>query len=287
MLALPSIGLSASTALQRSIPSSGEKIPCVGMGTWITFDVGTKQSAILSRVEILKRFFAHGGGMIDSSPMYGSAQTVLGRCFKNIGHPKSMFSATKVWTPGEWLGIQQMQAAEELWGESQFDLMQIHNLLDWKTHLHTLRDWKESERIRYLGVTTSHGRRHQELIKIMQSEPLDFVQLTYNITHTEAEKVLLPLAADKGIAVIINRPFDGGRLFNKVEDKPLPEWAKEIGIRNWAEYFLKFILSHPAITVAIPATSKAEHMDENMGALKGLLPDTDVRNKMQSHYLMI
>ena len=175
MLALPSIGLSASTALQRSIPSSGEKIPCVGMGTWITFDVGTKQSAILSRVEILKRFFAHGGGMIDSSPMYGSAQTVLGRCFKNIGHPKSMFSATKVWTPGEWLGIQQMQAAEELWGESQFDLMQIHNLLDWKTHLHTLRDWKESERIRYLGVTTSHGRRHQELIKIMQSEPLDFV----------------------------------------------------------------------------------------------------------------
>ena len=262
-------------------------IPSVGMGTWITFDVGTKQSAIKSRVEILKHFFAHGGGMIDSSPMYGSAQAVLGKCFEQISQPKSLFSATKVWTPGEWLGIQQMQAAEKLWGETQFDLMQIHNLLDWKTHLNTLRNWKESERIRYLGITTSHGRRHDELIKIMQTEPLDFVQLTYNITHVKAEEMLLPLAVEKGIAVIINRPFDGGRLFNKVENKPVPEWAKEVGVRNWAEYFLKFILSHPSVTVAIPATSKVEHMIENMGALNGTLPNSELRNKMRSEFLNI
>ncbi len=254
------------------------------MGTWITFDVGTKHSAIENRVAILNQFFSHGGGVIDSSPMYGSAQAVLGKCFEQINHPESMFSATKVWTPGEWLGIQQMQAAEELWGVKQFDLMQIHNLLDWKTHLKTLRDWKESGRIRYLGITTSHGRRHEELIKIMQTEPLDFVQFTYNITHTAAENVLLPLAADKGIAVIINRPFDGGRLFNNVEHEPLPDWAIEFGIKSWADYFLKFILSHPAVTVAIPATSQIEHMTENMGALTGLLPNIGMKNKMQDVY---
>ncbi|MEM7400817.1 MAG: aldo/keto reductase [Pseudomonadota bacterium] len=287
MLALPSIGFASSTPLKRSIPSSEEKIPCIGMGTWITFDVGTKVSVIESRVEILKQFFALGGGMIDSSPMYGSAQAVLGKCFDQIKHPESMFSATKVWTPGEWLGIQQMQAAEELWGVKQFDLMQIHNLLDWKTHLNTLRDWKESGRIRYLGITTSHGRKHEELIKIMQTEPLDFVQFTYNITHSAAENILLPLAADKGIAVIINRPFDGGRLFHKVENKPLPEWAVEFGIQTWADYFLKFILSHPAVTVAIPATSQVEHMTENMGAQTGLLPDLNMKIKMQNVYQQI
>ena len=216
ILACPAIA--SKTLLKRPIPSSGEQIPSVGMGTWITFDVGTKKSIIDDRTEVLKHFFANGGGMIDSSPMYGTAQTVLGKCFQQLEPPKSLFSATKVWTPGKWLGIQQMEASEELWGLNSFDLMQVHNLVDWKTHLKTLREWKESKRIRYLGITTSHGRRHRELIKIMQTEPLDFVQFTYNIRHTEAKKELLPLAVDKGIAVIINRPFDGGNLFKKIEN---------------------------------------------------------------------
>lgn len=288
LLALPSYGYTTSKkVLSRLIPSSGEVIPCVGMGTWITFDVGTKQTVINDRAEVLRHFFKHGGGMIDSSPMYGSAQAVLGKCFEQLQPPKSLFSATKVWTLGEWLGIQQMQTAEKLWGLNSFDLMQIHNLLDWKTHLKTLREWKESTRIRYIGVTTSHGRRHDELVKIMQTEPIDFVQFTYNIIDTEAEQRLLPLAADKSIAVIINRPFKRGKLFNTVENKPLPEWTNEINCNNWAQYFLKFILSHPAVTVAIPATSRVDHMDENMGALKGELPDKAMRIEMQKHYRAI
>ena len=285
ILACPAIA--SKTLLKRPIPSSGEQIPSVGMGTWITFDVGTKKSIIDDRTEVLKHFFASGGGMIDSSPMYGTAQTVLGKCFQQLEPPKSLFSATKVWTPGKWLGIQQMEASEELWGLNNFDLMQVHNLVDWKTHLKTLREWKESKRIRYLGITTSHGRRHRELIKIMQTEPLDFVQLTYNISHTEAKKELLPLAVDKGIAVIINRPFDGGKLFKKTKNEPLPDWANEFDCHNWAQYFLKFILSHPAVTVAIPATSRADHMDENMGALTGLLPDAAMRKRMLLHYQSI
>ena len=285
ILACPAIA--SKTLLKRPIPSSGEQIPSVGMGTWITFDVGTKKSIIDDRTEVLKHFFASGGGMIDSSPMYGTAQTVLGKCFQQLEPPKSLFSATKVWTPGKWLGIQQMEASEELWGLNNFDLMQVHNLVDWKTHLKTLREWKESKRIRYLGITTSHGRRHRELIKIMQTEPLDFVQFTYNISHTEAKKELLPLAVDKGIAVIINRPFDGGKLFKKTKNEPLPDWANEFDCHNWAQYFLKFILSHPAVTVAIPATSRADHMDENMGALTGLLPDAAMRKRMLLHYQSI
>jgi len=284
LLAFPSLSLSKQTLLKRAIPSTAEQIPCVGMGTWITFDVNPKESNITERTEVLKHFFNNGGGMIDSSPMYGTAQTVLGKCFQKLQAPESLFSATKVWTPGEWLGIQQMEASQKLWGLDKIDLMQVHNLVDWKTHLNTLRDWKESGRIRYLGVTTSHGRRHEEIINIMKTEPLDFVQFTYNITHTEAEKELLPIAADKGIAAIINRPFDGGRLFSKVENEPLPEWMKEFDCHNWAQYFLKFILSNPAATIAIPATSQTAHMDENMGALIGALPDKSMRKQMHNYY---
>ena len=288
LLALSPLSISkSSTILTRTIPSSGEAIPCVGMGTWITFDVGTNKKVINQRTQVLRHFFEQGGGMIDSSPMYGTAQAVLGKCFQQLRPPKSLFSATKVWTPGKWLGIQQMQASQKLWGLSQFDLMQVHNLVDWKAHLKTLREWKNSIQIRYLGVTTSHGRRHEELIKIMNTEPLDFVQFTYNLTHTEAENKLLPLAAEKGIAVIINRPFDGGRIFKKVKNKSLPEWTKEFDCKNWAQYFLKFILSHPAVTVAIPATSRTDHMDENMGALIGKLPDHTLRKKMINFYRSI
>ncbi len=284
-LTFPALSVTtANTILKRTIPSSDEKIASVGMGTWITFDVSTKQANVDHCTKILQHFFSNGGGMIDSSPMYGTAQTILGKCFKQLNAPQSLFSATKVWTPGEWLGIQQMQAAEKLWGINNFDLMQIHNLLDWQTHLKTLYEWKDSKRIRYIGVTTSHGRRHEELINIMQSESIDFVQFTYNIINTQAEEILLPLAAEKGIAVIINRPFDGGNLFNTVENIALPEWAKEFDCYNWAQYFLKYILSHPAVNVAIPATSRIDHMQENMGALLGTLPDEAMRKRMLSHY---
>ncbi len=285
LLALPSFVYPTSNKVRtRAIPSSGEVIPCVGMGTWITFDVGTNQTTINERTKVLRHFFEHSGGIIDSSPMYGSAQAVLGKCFTQLPPPTSLFSATKVWTPGEQQGIQQMQTAEKLWGVKSFDLMQIHNLQGWKTHLKTLREWKASGRIRYIGVTTSHGRRHDDLIEIIQTEKLDFVQFTYNIVDTEAEQRLLPLAADKSMAVIINRPFQRGSLFNNVENKPVPEWAEEIGCNNWAQYFLKFILSHPAVTVAIPATSRTDHMDENMGALNGELPDKAMRIKMLKYY---
>ena len=284
LLTWPAHASLSSKIRKRTILTSNEKIPCVGMGTWLTFDIGTSKKNISHRTEVLRHFFQNGGGMIDSSPMYGSAQAVLGKCFQFLKPPSSLFSATKVWTLGEWLGIQQMQASQALWGLNKIDLMQVHNLLDWKVHLKTLREWKESGRIRYLGITTSHGRRHEELIKIMKSEPLDFVQFTYNLTHTEAENILLPLAANEGISVIINRPFDGGNLFDKLENKALPEWSSEFGCQNWAQYFLKFILSHPAVTVAIPATSRIDHMDENMGALHGPLPDAKTRTKMIKYF---
>lgn len=270
--------------LTRPILSSDEHIPCIGMGTWMTFDVGSNQQLIDDRTDVLRQFFKHQGGMIDSSPMYGSAQAVLGKCFKQLQPPSTLFTATKVWTNGEKEGTNQIRTAEKLWGSNRFDLMQIHNLVGWKTHIKTLRDMKESGRIRYIGVTTSHGRRHDELMKIMLTEPLDFVQLTYNLIDTQAENRLLPLAASKGISVIINRPFQRGKLFDKVKNKTMPEWAKELDCDNWAQYFLKFIISHPAVTVTIPATSRIDHMNENMGALKGKLPNKLMRVKMQEYY---
>ncbi len=284
-LAAPSLATAKSSPfLARTIPSSGENIPVIGMGTWITFDVGTNSSAIQERADVLRHFFASGGGMIDSSPMYGSSESVIGQCLQQMENPNTLFSATKVWTPGRSLGIKQMENSKKLWGLSAFDLMQIHNLVDWKTHIKTLREWKDSGRIRYIGVTTSHGRRHEELIKIMQTEPIDFVQFTYNVVDREAENKLLPLAAEHNIAVIINRPFRRGQLFDLVRDHPLPSWAKEFKCTNWAQFFLKYIVSNPFVTVAIPATSRVDHMDENMGAMKGALPDSEMRKQMQLYF---
>ena len=274
----------SNTLLTRLVPSSNEPIPVIGMGTWITFDVRFNSSSVQQRSEVLRHFFASGGGMIDSSPMYGSSEAVVGKCLQQLNHPDKLFSATKVWTPGRRLGIRQMHNSEKLWGLQSFDLMQIHNLVDWKTHIKTLREWKDTERIRYIGVTTSHGRRHEELIKIMQSEPIDFVQFTYNIVDREAEEKLLPIATEQGIAVIINRPFRRGQLFDLVQNQPLPIWAKEFHCTNWAQYFLKYIISHPFVTVAIPATSRVEHMDENMGAMQGSLPNASMRKQMQVYY---
>ncbi|MBE9552598.1 MAG: aldo/keto reductase, partial [Proteobacteria bacterium] len=221
--------------------------------------------------------------VVDSSPMYGSSQKVLGYCLESIGGTAPLFAATKVWTPGRTLGVNQMQHSRDLWGVERFDLMQIHNLVDWEVHLETLLEWKAAGKVRYIGVTTSHGRRHNELIKIISKHPIDFIQCTYNILDREAEMHLLPLAADRGLAVIVNRPFQGGRLFDRVQDRPLPGWAAEFDAANWAQFCLKLIISHPAVTCAIPATRRVDHMAENMGALRGRLPDPRMRIRMANY----
>jgi len=266
--------------ITKIIPSTGEHIPAIGMGSWITFDVGDNDKLRLQRRQVLETFFNHGGTVIDSSPMYGSSEAVIGEALKNIRHKKKIFAATKVWILGKKSGIQQMELSKNLWGVSSFDLMQIHNMLDWETHWETLQEWKASGRIRYIGITTSHGRRHDDLANAMKRIPFDFVQFTYNLKYREVEQRLLPLAQDRGIAVIINRPFDGGHLFDRLRSRPLPTFAAEFGCQSWAEYFLKFIVSHPAVTCAIPATSRVDHMVENMSAGFGLLPDAGMRHRM-------
>jgi diketogulonate reductase-like aldo/keto reductase len=266
--------------LRRAIPGTGEQVPVIGMGSWLTFDVGNDRALRDDRVAILRAFFALGGAIVDSSPMYGSSEAVIGYCLARLPARRSLFSATKVWTWQQSRGIEQMQESARLWGVEHFDLMQIHNLLDWEGHLETLQIHKAQGRIRYIGITTSHGRRHDTMARVMAEQPLDFVQFTYNILDRRAERRLLPLAAERGQAVIANRPFRGGDLFDHFARYPLPEWAGEIDCANWAQFFLKFIVSHPAVTCAIPATSRIDHMRENMGALRGRLPDQKVRARM-------
>ena len=268
----------------RSIPATGEKIPAVGLGSWLTFAIDIDDAEELdSRIAILREFLARGGGVLDSSPMYGVAQQVIGIGLKRIEQHDGLFSATKVWTMGDRQGFIQMEESRQLWGLDKLDLMQVHNLLDWETHLPTLHAMKQQGDIRYAGVTTSHGRRHDELEHIMRTQQLDFVQFTYNMLDRKAEKTLLPLAKEKGIAVIINRPFQRGGLFDKFERYPLPGWAKEIDCVSWAQFFLKFIISHPAVTCAIPATSQIEHLRENIAAGYGRLPDELMRKKMLAY----
>ncbi len=275
--------LNDKALITKAIPSSGEQLPVIGMGTWISLNVGNNIEARNHRTELLKTFFDMGGAMVDSSPMYGSAEEVMGYALKRLHSQgeksqKSLFSTTKVWTRSK--GEAQIAESFRLWGLKQFDLYQIHNLLNWQEHLETLQQLKEQGKIRYIGITTSHGRRHKDLEQIMKTRPLDFVQLTYNIQDREVEQRLLPLAKEKGIAVIANRPLNGGSLFYHFEKKPLPVWAAEIGCANWAQFFLKFVVSHPAITCAIPATTQLEHMQENMGAMRGVLPNEAMRAKM-------
>ncbi len=266
--------------ITRPIPATGEPLPVIGMGTWRTFNVGRDPVLLDQRTRVLEAFLSHGGSVIDSSPMYGTAEAVLGRILPRLNAYDQIFAATKVWTQGREAGRQQMAESRRLWGVDGFDLMQVHNLVDWQTHLETLKQMKADGEIRYLGITTSHGRRLDEFEDIMAHEPLDFVQLTYNIVDRWAEDRLLPLARERGIAVIANRPFQGGRLFSRFQSEPLPSWAEEVDCRNWAEFFLKFIVSHPALTCAIPATTSVEHMNENMGAQFGRLPDAGQRERM-------
>lgn len=266
--------------IARLLPATGETVPVIGMGSWITFNVGDDEALRAQRVEVLRRFFELGGTVIDSSPMYGSSEAVIGHCLARLGRRERAFAATKVWTWRQSSGPDQMAESRALWGVERFDLMQIHNLLGWEGHLETLLADKAAGRVRAIGATTSHGSRHDELETIMAGQPIDAVQFTYNILDREAERRLLPLAAERGLAVVVNRPFRRKELFRLFDRHPLPEWASEIDCTNWAQFFLKFIVSHPAVTVAIPATSRVDHMEENMGALYGRLPDPALRRRM-------
>lgn len=288
LAALPTGVASAAEApklIEKPIPSSGESIPVVGMGTWQTFNVGRDDELRADRASVLRTFFEMGGGMIDSSPMYGSSQDVVGWGLEQLGMPDGLFSADKIWTRDGAATRDQLQETREKWRVESFDLMQVHNLLAWEEHLETLREMKEAGTLRYVGVTTSHGRRHDKLAEILASRDLDFVQLTYNLVDRAAEDRLLPLARERDVAVIANRPFRGGSLVDRFQnrDAPLPDWADEFGISNWPQYLLKFIVSHPALTCAIPATTRVEHMRENMGAARGELPDAETRQRMAEY----
>lgn len=267
-------------SITRAIPSTGEHIPIIGMGTSRTFDVGHDPAVRAQLRQVLEVFFDNGGALIDSSPMYGNAESVVGDLLKTIDNKKKLFAATKVWTNGKQNGIDQMQESMQRMGVTIMDLIQIHNLRDWKTHLPTLRQWKQAGKIRYIGMTTSHGRSHDELMQIMRTEDLDFVQFTYNIGNRTVEDSLLPLAADRGMATLINRPFQRGNLFRVVKGKDLPEWAKEFDCKSWGQFFLKFVAAHPSVTCVIPATSKVHHMADNMAAGFGRLPSPSMRKRM-------
>jgi diketogulonate reductase-like aldo/keto reductase len=272
------------TPILRPIPFTGELLPVVGMGTWGTFDVGNDPAVRAQLAEVMRAFFDNGGRVIDSSPMYGRSESVVGDLLKAIGNQEAVFAATKVWTDGRQNGIKQMQQSKQRMGVNVLDLMQIHNLRDWQTHLPVLREWKQQGWCRYIGMTTSHGRDHEDLERIMATEALDFVQFTYNLEDRIVEARLLPLAADRGIATLINRPFQRGDLFRKVKGATLPEWSADLGCRSWGQYFLKFIAGHPAVTCVIPATSKIHHMQDNMEAGFGQLPDAAMRRRMIQHY---
>jgi diketogulonate reductase-like aldo/keto reductase len=258
--------------LTRPIPRSGEVLPVIGIGTWENFDFSPKAPERVALAQVLDALFAGGGRLIDSSPMYGKAEALVGSLLAERREPKS-FVATKVWTTGKREGVAQMEQSFKLLGVTQLDLMQVHNLVDWKTHLDTLKGWKSEGRVRYLGITHYTDSAHDELEKVMRAADWDFVQLNYSLEDRAAEQRLLPLAAEKGMAVIVNRPFGGGGLIRKLRKTPLPEWAGGAGCTSWASLLLKFILADPAVNCVIPGTGEPKHMQEILEAGTGSLPD--------------
>jgi diketogulonate reductase-like aldo/keto reductase len=269
--------------LSKPIPSAGEGLPAVGLGSWITFNVGNDRIARDACAQVMRAFFDSGGRLIDSSPMYGSSQEVIGYGLAKLNGPPSLFSADKVWISSGARGPDQIEASRRLWGVPRFDLLQVHNLLSWEQHLRTLLDMKDAGRLRYVGITTSEGRRHGDVERIIRAQRIDFVQVTYNILDRQVEERILPLARDRGIGVIVNRPFREGELLRKIGRYPLPGWAAEIGCTSWAQIILKFIVSHPGVTCAIPATTRVDHVRENMAAATGPLPDAAMRARMIAH----
>jgi diketogulonate reductase-like aldo/keto reductase len=272
----------AGTTIKRPIPSSGELLPVIGLGTYQAFDVGNDGSARTQLKQVLNELVAKGGSVVDSSPMYGRAEAVVGDLTAELNLRPSLFLATKVWTSGKDAGIRQMEESFRLMRTQTMDLMQIHNLVDWRTHTATLKDWKQKGRVRYVGITHYHSGAYDELERLIKTREYDFVQLNYSIAEREAERSILPLAQEKGVAVIANRPFAQSSLFSRVRGKTVPPWAADFDCTSWAQFFLKYIVSHPALTCAIPATNKSEHMRDNMGAAYGRLPDQATRQKSAS-----
>ena len=283
-VSLADLSFSFSDMEKRIIPSSGEKIPAIGLGTWQTFDVDNSETERSALREVLSMLVNKGASVIDSSPMYGASETVVGDLSSELKIRDKLFLATKVWTTGKDAGIRQMNESFQKMKTTTMDLMQVHNLTDVHTHLKTLREWKAQKKIRYFGITHYTVSAYPELIRLIKNEKSDFVQFNYNISVRDAEKELLPLAKDKGVAVIINRPFEEGELFNSVKGKIVPDWAKDYDINSWGQFFLKFIISHPAVTCAIPGTSKVRHLTDNLGAAIGKLPDEKAREKMKKHF---
>ncbi|MEX2365134.1 MAG: aldo/keto reductase [Pseudohongiellaceae bacterium] len=267
----------------RAIPSSGEVMPIVGLGTWITFNVGNDATLLNESAAVMAAFFEADGRMIDSSPMYGSSQDTLGFGLDKLGASTPVFSADKVWTSNASNGANQIETSEQRWGVPRFDLLQVHNLVAWEPHLSLLRHMKAADEVRYIGITTSESRRHTEFENVMRGQPIDFIQVSYNILNRDIEDRILPLAMDKGIAVIANRPFQQKRLIHQLEDKPLPLWASDFEASSWAQFLLKYVISHPAITCAIPATTRVDHVRENMACAAGPLPDANQRERMAAY----
>jgi aryl-alcohol dehydrogenase-like predicted oxidoreductase len=269
--------------ITRKIPSTGEEVPVIGLGTSGAFDVGETAEERAAVEAVLKRFFAAGATLIDTAPSYGRAEQVIGDLVAKL-KPAKKFLATKVGASGKKAGIEQTENSFKVLQVKKIDLEQIHSLKDWKAHSPTLRALKEQERVRYIGITHSSTSAHTQLEEVMRAEQWDWVQLNYSISTREAEERLLPLAQDLGISVMVNRPFDDGALFQKVADKPLPQWAPDIGCASWAQFFLKYVLSHPAVTCVIPATAKLEHMNDNLQAGRGTLPEENWRGEMVRYF---
>jgi len=285
-LPIPSLRAApAATPVTRAIPSSGEPLPVVGLGTAYSFDIDPGGAEMAKLREVLQAFLDSGGTVIDTSPMYGAAETVLGRLLAQVDKPAAPFMATKVWTDGRDSGIAQMRRSARLLGVEVVDLMQVHNLRDWRVHLETLRRWKADGLIRYIGITTHRGYDHDELADIMATEPgIDFIQVSYSLGNRKAEERLLPLAAERGIATLINRPYQRGELFQRVRGQALPDWVAEFDCASWGQFMLKFILGHPAVTCVIPSTTKVKHLHDNMAAGHGRLPDPVQRQRMAEHF---
>jgi diketogulonate reductase-like aldo/keto reductase len=270
----------SSPMIMRAIPSSDENLPVIGLGTWQKFDVDVTPDTRKPLEEVLSLFVKLGGRVIDSSPMYGRAEEVIGELTSARGIREKLFLATKVWTRGKENGIKSMERSLALLRTSRIDLMQVHNLLDVQTHLATLREWKKQGRIRYLGVTHYNSSAFPEVEQILKRQKLDFLQINYSLMEREAEQRVLALAQERGVAVIVNRPFGAGDLFDKVRSKPLPDWAGDFDCRSWAQFFLKWIVANSAVTCAIPATGKPQHLEDNMQAGFGRLPDANTRRRI-------
>lgn len=271
---------SQDSILKRTIPSSGQKLPVIGLGTWQTFDVSGAPEERDPLKDVLRTLLEKGGTVVDSSPMYGRSEEVVGELSTELRINDKLFIATKVWTTGRENGIRQMNDSLRLMRREQIELMQIHNLTDWQTHIKTLRSWKDQGKISYIGLTHYTDSAHDRLASIISNEPVDFIQINYNLLERNAEKKLLPLAREKGVGVIINQPFESGNLFRRVKNKTLPAWSKEFDCASWAQFFLKFIISHPSVTCVIPGTDKPQHMLDNVGAGFGRLPNEKQRNQM-------